>query len=219
MHSQMKNYLLALKYIKPTGRCGNFELAFGLETSHGEPSDAMSSPEPVEIKTPAGMIRLRGKIDRVDRTPDGRFAIYDYKTGQVPSVADIGRGLHLQIPLYLLAAENLLHDQGLRQGTAGAYYQLRDLENCGRKGLFADKSQRGQVYAGQGRGLPEPEVFRQLIEQTRGFALSYARSMRRGLFHVTRQSPAKACPYCAYRQTCRLDHRRMRTLEREGKLS
>jgi ATP-dependent helicase/nuclease subunit B len=198
----------------------HFELSFGSYHDMG-PNDPLSTSTPYVISGPEeeDSVRLFGKIDRVDRTPDGRFAIYDYKTGQVPSVADIGRGLHLQIPLYLLAAENLLHDQGLIQGTAGAYYQLRDLENCGRKGLFGDKSQRGQVYSGQGRGLPEPEIFRQLIEQTRDFALSYARSMRRGLFHVTRQNPAKACTYCAYRQTCRLDHRRMRTLEREGKLS
>ena len=198
----------------------HFELSFGSYHDMG-PSDPLSTSTPYVISGPEeeDTVRLFGKIDRVDRTPDGRFAIYDYKTGQVPSVADIGRGLHLQIPLYLLAAENLLHDQGLRQGTAGAYYQLRDLENCGRKGLFGDKSQRGQVYAAQGRGLPEPEIFRQLMEQTRHFALSYARSMRRGLFHVTRQSPGKACTYCAYRQTCRLDHRRMRALEREGKLS
>ena len=198
----------------------HFELSFGSYHDQG-PSDRLSTSTPYVISGPeeGDSVRLFGKIDRVDRTPDGRFAIYDYKTGQVPSVADIGRGLHLQIPLYLLAAESLLHDQGLRQGTAGAYYQLRDLENCGRKGLFGDRSQRGQVYAAQGRGLPEPEIFRQLIEQTRDFALSYARSMRRGFFHVTRQSPAKACTYCAYRQTCRLDHRRMRALEREGKLS
>lgn len=36
-------------------------------------------------EVPGLSLTLRGKADRIDRTPDGRVAIYDYKTGSVPT--------------------------------------------------------------------------------------------------------------------------------------
>ena len=184
------------------------------------PRDPASTTTPFVIPDPEAdsEVRLFGKIDRLDRIADGRFVVYDYKTGQVPPVADIDRGLSLQLPLYLLAAETLLQDQGLREGAAGAYYQLRDLEHCGRQGLFANAAHQGQVYVAANRRLPDHETFRQRLDQTRVFVRGYARAMRAGVFHVTRQTPERACGYCHFRQSCRLDHRRMRALEREGKL-
>ncbi len=57
-------------------------------------------------------VRLRGTIDRIDRSDDGnRARILDYKTGRVPRhVRDdsLAGGETLQLPLYILAAENLL---------------------------------------------------------------------------------------------------------------
>lgn len=37
------------------------------------------------LEIPGFGVTLRAKADRIDRTPDGRLLIYDYKTGQVPS--------------------------------------------------------------------------------------------------------------------------------------
>lgn len=50
---------------------------------------AYAAPEMFEIKgeaefAPLG-VRLRGTADRIDRLPDGRLAIYDYKTGALPT--------------------------------------------------------------------------------------------------------------------------------------
>ncbi len=57
-------------------------------------------------------VKLRGTIDRIDRSDDGKRArILDYKTGRVPrNVRDdsLAGGETLQLPLYILAAENLL---------------------------------------------------------------------------------------------------------------
>ena len=39
---------------------------------------------------PGGAFELSGKADRVDRLLDGRLALYDYKTGSVPSAKQIG---------------------------------------------------------------------------------------------------------------------------------
>jgi ATP-dependent helicase/DNAse subunit B len=60
----------------------------------------------------ASPVKLRGTIDRIDRSDDGKRArILDYKTGRVPrNVRDdsLAGGETLQLPLYILAAENLL---------------------------------------------------------------------------------------------------------------
>ncbi|MEM4266787.1 MAG: PD-(D/E)XK nuclease family protein, partial [Candidatus Nanoarchaeia archaeon] len=54
-------------------------------------------------------ILIRGKIDRIDVTPDGKFAlVIDYKTGKRFKASSLENGTCLQLPLYLLAAKNLL---------------------------------------------------------------------------------------------------------------
>ena len=90
---------------------------------------------------------------------------------------------------------------------------LRDLEDCGRSGLFADATHRNTAYVASGRyGIYDREAYRQHLDAVRGFVLSYARAMRRGVFHVTARDPAKICPHCPYQQSCRLDPQRMRAL-------
>jgi ATP-dependent helicase/nuclease subunit B len=48
---------------------------------------------------------LTGRVDRIDRLPDGRLAVIDYKTGQPPSVQNIEEGLEPQLPLLALMVE------------------------------------------------------------------------------------------------------------------
>ena len=73
------------------------ELAFG-----------PASGTDVVVETPAGPVRFRGKIDRVDELADGWIAVVDYKSGKrytSPRDADpLSRGERLQLPVYALAA-------------------------------------------------------------------------------------------------------------------
>ncbi len=67
--------------------------------------------EPVAIDLKDGRaLRVAGKIDRIDRCPDGTLVLRDYKTGRAPK--DDGRvfrgGPQLQIAFYVLAAAKLL---------------------------------------------------------------------------------------------------------------
>ena len=192
----------------------HFELSFGSYPGMGE-RDQQSTTTPYAIGDPESgdEVRLSGKIDRIDRTADGRFVVFDYKTGRTPSAADIDAGLNLQLPLYLLAAESLFGEIGLREGAGAAYLMLRDLEDVGRSGLFADAAHRNTAYVASGRyGLYDHEAYRQRLDAVRGFVVSYARAMRRGVFHVTAHDPDKICPHCPYQQSCRLDPQRMRAL-------
>ena len=192
----------------------HFELSFGSYPGMGE-RDRQSTTTPYAIDDPetGDEVRIAGKIDRIDRTADGRFMVFDYKTGRMPSVADIDTGLNLQLPLYLLAAESLFEGIELREGAGAAYLMLRDLEDCGRSGLFADATHRNTAYVASGRyGMYDHEAYRQRLDAVRGFVLAYTRAMRRGVFRVTSHDPDKICPHCPYQQSCRLDPQRLRTL-------
>ncbi|MGA9348019.1 MAG: PD-(D/E)XK nuclease family protein [Anaerolineae bacterium] len=71
--------------------------------------------------------RVRGLIDRVDRTPDGRVRVIDYKTAG-PSAFNnraVAEGKKLQLPLYALAARDAL---GLGEPVEGFYWHVRHAE-------------------------------------------------------------------------------------------
>ncbi len=106
------------RYVKEKAACSrlepthlHFELGFGLAgQDRQDPCDPASTAEPVTLETPAGAIRCRGRIDRVDRVRfDGvdALAAVDYKTGALPGTDDVREGLDLQLPLYALALEAL----------------------------------------------------------------------------------------------------------------
>ena len=51
-------------------------------------------------------VTLMGKADRIDRLPDGRIGIIDYKTGKPPSARQVKAGFALQLGLLGLIAEH-----------------------------------------------------------------------------------------------------------------
>jgi len=64
-------------------------------------------------------VTLYGKVDRVDRLPDGKLAIVDYKTGQAPRPKAVGEGFALQLGLLSLIARD--GGFGNIKGEAGAH--------------------------------------------------------------------------------------------------
>jgi hypothetical protein len=95
------------------------ELGFGI-------SDGDASP--VELDLPGGTrLVFRGKIDRVDLSPDGRVFVYDYKTGRPDKYRGLDRdvtrkGTLLQLPVYALAARKAVEQQGLEAKSVSAAY-------------------------------------------------------------------------------------------------
>jgi len=90
-----------------------FELSFGISQKGIE---APSREEPVEIGMGGGKkFRLRGRIDRVDRSKEGEFEIWDYKTGSSRAYEEqeyVKQGRQLQHALYAAAAEVILKKDG-----------------------------------------------------------------------------------------------------------
>jgi len=103
-----------------------------LEWSIGMQEDPQAgdrSAAPGVIRLPDGRsLRLRGRIDRVDREPDGAFVIWDYKTGGASrfSLSDpLKQGRVVQPALYLELAGGALrglHDESARVAAFGFFF-------------------------------------------------------------------------------------------------
>ena len=151
------------------------ELAFGEE----------GAEHPVlEIGQGERTIRLRGRIDRIDlaETPEGsRFRVIDYKSGTVPSSTDVKQGEMLQLPLYAMAVERLLFQDGATGLFDLGYWSLR---KDGFKAIsFAswDHDQEALV----------------------AHVLALVDELRRGVFVVQSRTP-NCESFCDYRSVCRI---------------
>jgi DNA helicase-2/ATP-dependent DNA helicase PcrA len=69
-----------------------------------------------------GPHHVRGRVDRVDRLPDGNYELIDYKTGERKSEAELENDL--QLALYRLAAREAWD----LEASSGSYYYVLDAE-------------------------------------------------------------------------------------------
>jgi hypothetical protein len=156
----------------PRATPAHFEVGFGLR--HDSDTAEPHSPEPLEVPLEDGrVLRVAGKIDRIDRRPDGTLVLRDYKTGRAPR--DDGGlfrgGRQLQIPFYVLAAARLFPD-------APVVEAFLDYVDAGRRVAFDP----ARVASGEFR-----RVLVQMIDAIAG-----------GVFV---QEPA-ACDFCDFTAVC-----------------
>lgn len=127
---------------------------------------------PLIIRDGADQLRLRGIIDRIDRRADGRIRIIDYKSSNKAAytLTAFRKGEKLQLPLYALAAEEVL---GLGRVAAGFYWHFQQAEASS---FTLDKA---------------PEA----VDMAVGHAWDAVRRIRRGQFAP--RPPQEGCPaYC-----------------------
>jgi len=183
-----------------------FELSFGLPVAAGT-CDPASTPDAIAIPlngTDGGVVRIRGRIDRVDRLPDGRFLIADYKTGSShPSLRDIEAGKAFQLPLYLRAVETLT----AMQGVAGCYYTLRrgEIRN---KPVFWDASLKEQFRPFSGSSRSGVADVRALVDTSLAHVSRCLEGIRSGWF-APRPDPGPCPGYCDFKAVCRFDSLRL----------
>ncbi|MCP4377180.1 MAG: hypothetical protein GY794_13520, partial [bacterium] len=187
MHSQMRSYLMSLKSSAPQALCEHFELAFGMDPHSDEPSDTMSRNEAVVIETSSGNIRLRGKIDRVDRNDSADLLVIDYKSGALPSARDIVAGRNLQLPLYSSAVAEILSGQS----AGGAFHRIGD--GNGKKCLdFSPETTN--------RGIAKLGGYDEVMKEAMLRVSEFVTAMSEGQFDL---HPTSDCPsYCSFRQIC-----------------
>jgi DNA helicase-2/ATP-dependent DNA helicase PcrA len=88
--------------------------------------DAGDLSKPLLLEQPFSLrvdgLRLTGRIDRVDRHPDGRYEVIDYKTGSAKRAPELQRDL--QLGVYALAAREVFRFDPLSL----SYYYLETSE-------------------------------------------------------------------------------------------
>ncbi len=151
------------------------------ELNFGEPG--AEHPE-FELALGAEVVRLKGRIDRVDVVETGpvpQFRVIDYKSGHAPSGKDVTEQRMLQLPLYAMAVERLVYQNGGAALLDVGYWGLKDK---GFKPIL----------------LEQWAEFREaLIERV--FAV--VKRLQSGTFPVAPQKDGCES-YCEYRSVCRI---------------
>ena len=191
-----------------------FELAFGLQKSTGD-SDQHSVKNPLQIQWGSEIIKLSGKIDRIDSDNENKVFIIDYKTGKGKNatIRDMYEGTSLQLPVYMAAIQQLMKKC---KPVAGIYYQIHDADNCQRIVAVSDsEAEPGLLKKGHGR-LPNksyPLKLNALSEIAINHILHHIDSMLKGCFNHTKYPVSEACQsYCTFRRICRKDVAKLRTI-------
>jgi DNA helicase-2/ATP-dependent DNA helicase PcrA len=89
---------------------------------------------------------VRGRVDRVDRLPDGDYELIDYKTGERRTAAELESDL--QLALYRLAAREVWEVEA----SAGSYYYVLDADKVAAptKPDDAERVERTVLQVGEG---------------------------------------------------------------------
>ena len=107
-HDTVQTWLSREEKLGERSSPAHFEVSFGL--GRGPDGSEPHDPAPLEVDLGDGrVLRVGGRIDRIDRRAEGGLVLRDYKTGRAPK--DDGGvfrgGKQLQIPFYVLAAARL----------------------------------------------------------------------------------------------------------------
>jgi len=191
MQRHLRQYLQAERTDDTlAGESLHFELSFGAAGSEGKRTDPASTVDPVEVALPAGRVRLAGKIDRIDRVSfEGKtgLLIIDYKTGSLPTLADIRAGRNVQLPLYAAAAETLLGQECM-----GGSFDLIG-RNPGKKQVFAR-------FKKTARGIEANSKYAEHLQEAMRNIARSVEGIRRGQFDPL---PRDKCPsYCPFKGIC-----------------
>lgn len=122
-----------LRYVEHAARAGSPLVPTHTEVAFG--SGEEGAPPALEL---APGVAVRGRIDRVDVTRDGRAVVYDYKGRSAQPFTKWVEEGRLQVAIYTLAAQRLL---GLRV-VGGLYQPLAGDDLRGRGALLDDPDLR-----------------------------------------------------------------------------
>lgn len=128
----------------------------------------------LKLEATVGAVRLRGVIDRLERTPDGELVISDYKTGRVPGDRFVDQSL-AGVRTYALLCEEVF-------GRRPSRVQL----------LYLAK---GTTIAAE----PTAQTLRGVARRTEALWDTIVRACERNAFAP---KPSRLCDFCAFRPHC-----------------
>jgi ATP-dependent helicase/nuclease subunit B len=177
----------------------HYEVRFGPRRKYeSEETDPLSTDEPFVLVVGDEVIRLTGRIDRIDvgRVGDQQvFAVVDYKTGNAHELkeTEIENGTKLQPILYALAVEaQLLSQQGAQPLAVGYWYVKAE--------KFSAKAFRTAAEVSD-TGVAPAEGWQEIVEHAKAQALGAARGVRAGKFQVVSQDK-KCTSHCEFSRVC-----------------
>lgn len=185
-----------IDFLKPR----NFEVGFGMTLQPDD--DPLSIEDYLQLDLGDGEhIKVRGRIDRIDISESGVFAVTDYKTGKVPTQKSIVDSYRTQLPVYVMIARQLLEKRFPHaQAAGGLYYSLKKGENAKVSGAFLRSE--FQHHAGvQGRCLKD-EAFEETLEQVKAVIRRSVSSVRKGQLTTTWRDEEVVCGYCPFEGFC-----------------
>lgn len=173
-----------------------FEARFGPVRPGSTPPPG-SMPDPLEISLRGLPMRLTGFIDRIDVHSSGRARVIDYKSGRIYGEKDdlFRGGKSLQLPLYLMAADEMLKRNKIPARTEEAqYYHV-----TGRGGFKRIRFTRDTLAA--------------RIEELKTILTAMAGGVRQGLFPQNPEG-GENCRYCPFISVC--GHGRVALVDRKA---
>ncbi|MCX7765200.1 MAG: exodeoxyribonuclease V subunit gamma [Candidatus Sumerlaeia bacterium] len=195
-----------------------FEVSFGMRTKPQQ-NDDISTAEPFILEHNGVQIKLQGRIDRIDLS-DNAFIIYDYKTStNLPNIKDVELGVSFQLPVYLLATEELLKKKlGKNFEPIGAlYYVVLDQNNC-EMNIFISPERYADIVegiTGKRKRHKDSDVFvNEVMSQIKQHIVNYLINIRNGNFVVRDINIHNRCEYCPYNKLCRADFIHLRANKR-----
>lgn len=160
------------------------ESAFGISRHRDDEEPPQAAVE--WSSSEVGTIRFRGVMDRIDVSPDGDSAlVLDYKTGGTTEYTNmdkdpVRRGTRLQLPVYGLAARQLLGDW---VDVKVAYWFVSD------KGNFKTRPQK-------------PAPLDEMLEPFTDVVETITDGIGKGLFPANPGKDGANCRYCDFKNLC-----------------
>ncbi len=189
-----------------------FEVRFGPKArdTGAQGPGQVSTTVPFTLDLKSEKIRLTGQIDRIDLGKVGGvtvFNIIDYKSGQAVKLGDaeILAGKQLQLPLYALAAEELLLADRQAVALATGYWSIQG------KGFAAGKDGLLEIRAVEKGKLEPTSRWRDLQEGLSEQVELLIHGIRGGEFPVYNEN-VECTKSCDYSKLCRIAQ--IRSLEK-----
>lgn len=161
-------------------------------------------------------IRIKGRIDRIDLYRENEQSrglavwVFDYKTGNYPSMTDVQKGNDLQLQVYLLAIRTVAERMGIRE-VGACFLSLRPNEAFPRRDVLYTKG--GAPVAVAASKQNQWQISDRDFDGFRNHIKEIDAAIRRGEFPRTRND--SPCAACEYYLACFRDENRIRALARE----